>query len=998
MSSHFSSLFLPVAQGMNFLSNDRCRRPERCSWRVRPSALTALVVFAALLFCGGCTENVQKNQRQDASFTDYRAVPAVTAEEIAAIEKLKNEREALVYGMMPSSEAFFMATTGKPSGFAALFAEELSELFGIKVKLVQLEWAELVEQFESGKISFTSELSPTPERLEKYAMSAPVARRVLQIFTHTHGMPLETIRQTRKPRYAFLDGSNTYDRVRKAEGDTFEAIFVYDSKELLHLFERQQVDAFFDEGPGMAFISDNADGAAKDYYPLSMASLSLATAEQSLAPFISVLDKYLDAGYGRRLISLYEQGERDYLRHRILSVLTDEERAYVHKHVENNVPIPMIFEGENYPNSFWNAEENEFQGIAVDLLARIADITGLAFVNTNEKDGLWIDNMHALEKGTVAFVSDLTRTKQREGKFLWTENPYGRDYYAMVSLESAPDANAREILYSRVGMQKDAGLVDIYQEWFPGSDNIVFFPNNTEAFTALDRREIDFLMLSRNTLLVMTNYLEKSGYRANIVFDYPLSSQFGFNKNEVLLASIISRVQNVIDVDRIYSRWTSKTFDYSKARMQYLIIITACLSVVFVLLLILVVSQRRMNRRLETAVEIRTRELSIQTQAAESASRAKRDFLSNMSHEIRTPLNAIIGMTEVALRETDAPFKIRRAVKEVATASGHLRDIINDILDFSKIEAGKLELHSEAFHLFRLLDEIFSMMQQRCLDSNINFIIDFSEFGDTCVSGDRLRLKQVLINLIGNAVKFTPEMGIIHYTVHRTAVTKDAITLDFRIRDNGIGIGQEQLSRLFTAFEQADKSISTKFGGTGLGLAISQRIIQQMGGTIVVESELGNGSTFHFTLTLPLAGEPSTPELGDVVVPDLSGRRILVVEDIAVNRLVLSELLSITNVAIEEAVDGQEAVEVFERSPVNHFDLIFMDVQMPRMNGYEATKALRSLERPDAKTIPIFAMTANAYREDVTNALDAGMNDHIAKPVDINIVQTKLGELFHNQA
>ena len=938
-----------------------------------------------------------KPSRQLATISDYREIPGVTPQEIAAIEQLKVERGTLIYGMPPSSEAFFMVDTGKPSGFSALLAEDMSRIFGINIELVNYRWGELIEKLETKEISFTSELSPTVNRIENYFMSAPVAKRTLKIFTRAHSEPLDFIKKVRKPRYAFLEGSTAYDKVRKAERYAFEAFFVRSAEELMLMFEEFKVDAFFEEGPSMVLAEGMADGVINDYYPLSIQPVALATQDEQLTPIISVLTKYIEAGYGTRLMALYDQGELDYLRHKIFALMTEEEKNYIRQHRQNNIPIPIILESENYPNSFWNDQEKEFQGTAVEILERISDLTGLAFTNVNTKDGIWPDNLRDLEAGKVALVTDLTRTSQREGVFTWAQYPYSTDLHAMVSLKTAPDADIRKIATARIALQENAGVVEAYTNWFPDNDNIALFPTNLAAFAALDRGEVDFIMMSRNALLGMTNYLEQSGYRANILFDHPIHAQFGFNKNETILASIISKAQSAVDVDRISTRWTNWTFDYAKTRMQYLLYLSGLLFVVFVLLLMLFVSQRRMNKSLEKAVAIRTHELSVQTAAAQSASRAKRDFLSNMSHEIRTPLNAIIGMTEIAHRVSDAPQKVKNSVREIALASSHLRDIINDILDFSKIESGKFELYSESFRLYPLLDEIYSMMQQRCDDLGVNFNVTFSDFTDVFVFGDRLRLKQVLINLLGNAAKFTPEGGTVSLSALTTSRTNTDLTIDFTVTDSGIGMTDEQVSRLFTAFEQADKSIATKFGGTGLGLAISQTIIQQMGSKITVESTLGQGSTFRFSLVLPLADSASSPEIGDLVVPDLAKCRILLVEDIAINRVVLSELLSITHVMIDEAIDGQEAIEIFEKSAPWHYDLIFMDVQMPRKNGYEATMEIREMDRPDAKAIPIIAMTANAYRDDVVNAIEAGMNAHIAKPIDINLVLATLAEMLGNK-
>ena len=389
-----------------------------------------------------------------------------------------------------------------------------------------------------------------------------------------------------------------------------------------------------------------------------------------------------------------------------------------------------------------------------------------------------------------------------------------------------------------------------------------------------------------------------------------------------------------------------------------------------------------------------TENLIIAREDALSSARAKSAFLANMSHEIRTPLNAIVGMANIAKLKA-ANEETAEPIDEILKASRHLMDLINDILDFSKIESGKLEIISEGFNLGSAVQEVVSIINPRCAEKNILFEANLGTLPEVAVLGDRLRGKQVLINLLGNAVKFTDEGGTIKFAVEEVAQSDEDITLRFSVRDNGIGISEEHLPNLFTAFEQGDGSVAVKYGGTGLGLAISQNIVKAMGGIISVDSALGLGSTFSFTLTLPKTELAKPTSDGDVSLEslDLTGRRILLAEDIEINRVILIELLKDTGIEIDEAADGLQALQMFESSTPYFYDLIFMDVQMPNMDGYQATGAIRRLARPDAQSAPIIAMTANAYREDIERALNSGMNGHVAKPIDIDAVK----RLLHNE-
>jgi PAS domain S-box-containing protein len=396
---------------------------------------------------------------------------------------------------------------------------------------------------------------------------------------------------------------------------------------------------------------------------------------------------------------------------------------------------------------------------------------------------------------------------------------------------------------------------------------------------------------------------------------------------------------------------------------------------------------QRYRNHLEELVEERTTALSIAKEAAEAANRAKSTFLANMSHELRTPMNGIMGMTSLALRRaTDA--KQADQLSKVTQASHRLLGIINDILDISKIEAERLSLEKINFKLGSVLENTKSLISTKSLEKGLQLLIEIApDLANQPLLGDPLRLGQVLLNLTGNALKFTAE-GSITVRVLRVEEQPAHVLLRFTVQDTGIGIAAEDQIRLFTAFEQADGSTTRKYGGTGLGLAISKRLTQMMGGQIGVESRVGTGSVFWFTVRLdkdPLNNEQTQEVFALSAEEQLkirySGARILLVEDEPVNQEVSQGLLEEVNLQVDLAEDGVEALEMAGRID---YALILMDMQMPRMNGIEATQAIRRLS--GRQQTPILAMTANAFDEDRQRCLKAGMNDHIAKPVDSEVL------------
>ena len=381
---------------------------------------------------------------------------------------------------------------------------------------------------------------------------------------------------------------------------------------------------------------------------------------------------------------------------------------------------------------------------------------------------------------------------------------------------------------------------------------------------------------------------------------------------------------------------------------------------------------------------------------AEQANAAKQEFLSSMSHDIRTPMNAIIGMTSLALDNTDDPKRVRDYLGKIALSSKHLLGLINDVLDISKIESGKMTLNVEPVSLREAMDSIVNIMQPQVTAKNQQFKAAAREILSENVCCDGVRLNQVLINLLGNAVKFTPEKGAVQLTVYQEALPEDAsrVRTHFLVSDTGIGMSKEYQKVIFESFSREDNTRVRKTEGSGLGMAITKCIVDAMGGTISVRSEQGRGSEFHVVLDLEKAAAPAASEaadgaaerMNDVV---LKGRRILLAEDNELNWEVARELLSILELELDWAENGEICVEKFRNSPAGHYDAIIMDVRMPVMDGYEATAAIRRLEREDAD-IPIIAMTADAFSEDIQRCLERGMNDHLAKPIDIQAVTFKL--------
>ncbi len=394
------------------------------------------------------------------------------------------------------------------------------------------------------------------------------------------------------------------------------------------------------------------------------------------------------------------------------------------------------------------------------------------------------------------------------------------------------------------------------------------------------------------------------------------------------------------------------------------------------------------------------KKLKAALKAAESANKAKTLFLNSMSHDIRTPMNAIIGFTTLADSHIDNKERVKNYLGKILISSRHLLSLINDVLDMSRIESGKVKIEKAPLSLPKLIDEICTIIQAGISEKQLDFSVDADGIKDQNVTGDSLRIQQVLLNILGNATKFTPAGGMVHFQIReKESVLSDAgntAIYEFLIRDNGIGMSREFQKHIFEAFSREDSAAVSGLQGTGLGMAITKNIVDLMGGTIAINSEEGKGSEFVVCLELEkYTGTELDAEMeNNKSAADFGDRKILLVEDNELNQEIAKAILQDYGFVVDAVSDGAEAVEKIKGSEGAAYDLVLMDIQMPGMNGYEATRKIRRLEDPVRAAIPIIAMTANAFEEDKKKALEAGMNGHITKPVEIPKLLEMLGKIL----
>lgn len=426
------------------------------------------------------------------------------------------------------------------------------------------------------------------------------------------------------------------------------------------------------------------------------------------------------------------------------------------------------------------------------------------------------------------------------------------------------------------------------------------------------------------------------------------------------------------------------------------LIINASYAVIYVWCDITVQEQKRNELNME--IRNKNQELQIIAKKAENATHAKSEFLSRMSHDIRTPMNAIIGLTHLAQEEEDIE-QVRRYLHDIDTSSDFLLGLINDILDMSKIENGDLKLNADAFQKNEFVDAINTVIKPLMDAKKIHFVFQMGSSVE-CLYVDRLRFNQIFFNLLSNAAKFTPMGGCVEFISENLPPKDDKVGIRFYIRDNGIGMSEEFLTHMYDPFSQEHTKMGEKETGTGLGLPIVKSLVDAMDGTISVTSQVGKGTEFIVELYLPLADVKEEVVIDYSIADNLKEARILLVEDNRINIEVAQMLLERVGCTVEIARDGKEAVECFAHSSQNHFEAILMDVRMPVLDGIEATKQIRALDRTDALDVPIIAMTADAFEEEQKKTIEAGMNYHLSKPINPELlygVLSKYLTLVRNQ-
>ena len=654
----------------------------------------------------------------------------------------------------------------------------------------------------------------------------------------------------------------------------------------------------------------------------------------------------------------------------------------------------------------WNIAEYVTSSLVYNL--KFSDDVESCIRLVNGHHNLRQDHYYLVDSKGQYYCSDLTEGKLTDPSHFLSTTP-DRDVY----LGTLPhlDKNRVYITYRQriepVTVNSRNGKATIlYIAYAQDPQNLVtdiseLFPGEVNTFIHDETGQMIFKHLGLSILM--------EGY--NVYDKFDRSEKVNGEKSEDLVAASINKEKVVVELGIAGERyffcsapmdsidWTlafivKKEMVSGMGEIPFPIIVflislvAVILGITFLGLVYSIMHNRRNKERLEESERL--------ADAMGAASRAKSEFLSNMSHDIRTPINGIMGMTSIALDCADDPDKVRSCLGKISGASHHLLSLINDVLDMSRIESGKTRINNTPADVRVICDNCVSIIKGQLIDRTLDFRAEY-DVTEPRILADELHLRQVLINILGNAVKFTPDGGVILFSCTQKDCTESQVTFEFVIKDSGIGMSKEFQERIFDSFSQEENRGRSNYKGTGLGMAITKQLVDLMGGEIKVESELDKGSTFRVGITFERDFCEAAEAEESAGEANIEGCRILLVEDNELNREIASTLLEDAGAHIFCAEDGIDALEKFSGSEPGTYDVILMDIMMPRMNGLDATRAIRALQRPDAATIPILAMTANAFDEDIRATQEAGMNAHLSKPINLGEVLEAISFHFKRQ-
>ena len=896
---------------------------------------------------------------------------------------------------------------GSFSGYGIDYLNEISKYTGWEYEFVFDSWEDHMESLKNGKIDFLMHAQKTEEREEKFLFSKYMSgsetnllyvrsddeRYFYNDYENFDGMKVAALADSFQ--------SEEFQRFAKEKGFQYDFCPYDTAQECFEALDGQKVDAVI-----MGSLVMKSDYKIVSRFGADPYYFITAKKNQEI---MNQLDDAMSHIIAEKPFFTEELYEKHYSGKGLYAEasFTKDEIAYI----ENAGTITLAFLPNRKPFSYIN-EQSGLDGIIVNIMQAVEEKSGLHFEYVMMEAGQTVPEYLAEEPDTlVAGIMEKNPLFQ-ENDYVLSDVMY-TDEVALACVRNINyEVDAQENTYTLVIPRSYIALKSYISQNAPQFE-VVEATNTEECLDMLIRGEVDFMAQNVN---VMMPLLQKPCYeKITVLPTFFMDEDMGVvgkdtEENEILigiinksLTAISEKEMQQFTVNHTITNGYKFTWQDMLYKFRTPIII---ISTLFVALLVVLVLFIIMKKRNYENICLKNEELAKAVAQANAANAAKSEFLARMSHEIRTPMNAIVGLTGICKNYKTEPNRIEEYLGKIETSSKLLLDIINDVLDMSAIESNKIKIANQPFHLKETLDSVATIYYAQCRQKNVDFVMKTEELWNEQIIGDELRLKQVLMNLVSNAYKFTPSGGCVTVEAKEISKKDGKVYYNFSVSDTGEGMEEEMLGRLFLPFEQENAETAKKHGGSGLGLSITKNLVELMSGSISCQSEKGEGTTFLVSIPFEIVKEEKEEvcecEMGEAHEVNLSdydftGYKVLVADDNDFNADIAYELLDLVHMKMDRAENGKQACEMFEKSAKGEYAAILMDVQMPEMDGYEATKVIRSSMHPDAANIPIYAMTANSYTEDISMAFHVGMNGHIAKPIDTAVLFEILKKIIGNQ-
>ncbi len=870
-------------------------------------------------------------------------------------------------------------------GVTGDFLKEILKLTGFKIKVINDKWSNIIFALENKSIDIIPATYFTKER-EKFGLYGDSYFKIKDfIYMRQNNNEIDSLKDLEGKILAITKNNGRITEIKK-NFPKIKFAFTKDYNEAINLLLNNKADAIYDSQLTMdTMLRENMVLGIKGIAQTTFKTPSLHIFTQIDKPILhSILQK------GLRAIS---KQKRDEIKVKWLGAsavnedilnLTLEQKEYL----ENKKIIKMCIDPNWMP--FEKIENGKHIGISADYIELFIQKIGISIALIPTKT--WVESLEKAKNRECDILALASNTSKRK-KYMNFTKPYLTSPIVIATRAGIPFINdLKQIIDKKLGVTKGYSLHKKLKKQYP-SINLIETDSIQDGLKKVENGKI-FACLDDSIAL---NYEIQKNFLGTIAISGKLEDKhkltLATRNDEPLLTQIFQKAILSIDSatkQKILNNWIAlkyeKEIDYG---LIWKILIVISIVGIFIIYrqwllkkqnkkLQYIVEEKtkdlkEINENLENKIKKRTKALEIEKEKAQEATQIKSDFLANMSHEIRTPMNGIIGMSHLALKTT-LNNKQKNYIQKIESSAKGLLGIINDILDFSKIEAGKLTIEKINFDMSKIISNVINLMEFNATAKNLKLIVNYDKKLDKNFYGDSLRISQILINLLENAIKFT-NTGEVSLKITQT----EKNIVRFEVKDTGIGLSQNQIDNLFQSFSQADATTTRKYGGTGLGLFISKKLVNLMQGKIWVKSKVDIGTNFIFEIELPKSHiENIEQSNNEIKMKSLKDKTILVVEDNLINQEIILGILEDSGIIIDIANNGQEAIDIFKTNK-NKYQLIIMDIQMPIMNGYEATKRIREID----KNIPIIALTANAMKEDAIKTLKAGMNEHLNKPIDV---------------